>query len=115
MQISAFLQVAPEWLITGHLTWQGNVNSMPSMIYKRINDCYNDPTENIFPKGTDAQTCLEILVKHFLGYAPIISYPGHITQWNSEVTTCILEKLEFILLTKIIGITIHHQYIIRCS
>ena len=36
--------------------------------------CYNNLTENIFPKGTDAQTCLEILVKHFLGYTPIISY-----------------------------------------
>lgn len=54
--------------------------------------CYSDPMENILPKGTDAQTCLEILVKHFLGYFPIISYPGHITQWNSEVTILILEK-----------------------
>lgn len=54
--------------------------------------CYNDPMENIFPKGTDAQICLEILIKHFLGYMPIISYPGNITQWNSEVTTLVLEK-----------------------
>ena len=54
--------------------------------------CYNNPKENIFPKGTDAQTCLEILIKHFLGYTPIISYSGHITQWNSEVTTLVLEK-----------------------
>ncbi len=54
--------------------------------------CYNDPMENIFPKGTDAQTCLEILIEHFLGYTPIISYPGHITQWNSEATTLVLEK-----------------------
>lgn len=54
--------------------------------------CYNDPMENIFPKGTDAQICLEILVKHFLGYTPIISYSGHITQWNSEVTALVLEK-----------------------
>ena len=54
--------------------------------------CYNDPMENIFPKGTDAQTCLEILIKHFLGYTPIISYPGHITQWNSEATALILKK-----------------------
>ena len=45
LQISAFLQVAPEWLITGHLTWYGNENSMPSMIYKRISNCYNDPTD----------------------------------------------------------------------
>ena len=54
--------------------------------------CYNNPMENIFPKGTDAQTCLEILVKHFLGYSPILSYSGHITQWNSEATALILEK-----------------------
>ena len=54
--------------------------------------CYNDPMENIFPRGTDAQTCLEILVKHFLGYTPIISYPGHTTQWNSEATALILKK-----------------------
>ena len=54
--------------------------------------CYNDPMENIFPKGTDAQTCLKILVEHFLGYMPIISYSGHITQWNSEATTLVLEK-----------------------
>ena len=54
--------------------------------------CYNDPMENIFPKGTDAQICLEILIKHFLGYTPIISYPGHITQWNSEVTALVLKK-----------------------
>ena len=54
--------------------------------------CYNDHVKNIFPKGTDAQICLEILAKHFLGYSPVISYPGHITQWNSEVTTLILEK-----------------------
>ena len=46
LQISAFLQVAPEWLITGHLTWHGNGNSLPSMIYKRISDCYNDPTDS---------------------------------------------------------------------
>ena len=54
--------------------------------------CYNAPTENIFPKGTDAQTCLEILVKHFLGYTPVISYPGNTAQWNSEATTLVLEK-----------------------
>jgi len=54
--------------------------------------CYNDPMENIFPKGTDAQVCLEILIKHFLGYTPIISYPGHITQWNSEATALVLKK-----------------------
>ena len=54
--------------------------------------CYNNPAENIFPKGTDAQTCLEILVKHFLGYSPIISYSGNITKWNSEATTLVLEK-----------------------
>lgn len=46
LQISAFLQVQPEWLITGHITWRSNSNSMPSMIYKRINDCYNDPTDS---------------------------------------------------------------------
>lgn len=54
--------------------------------------CYNNPMENIFPKGTNAQTCLEILIKHFLGYTPIISYPGHITQWNSEATALVLKK-----------------------
>lgn len=54
--------------------------------------CYNDPMKNIFPQGTDAQICLEILIKHFLGYTPIIQYPGHITQWNSEATTLVLQK-----------------------
>ena len=45
LQISAFLQVEPEWLITGHLSWHGNADSMPSMIYKRIHDCYKDSSD----------------------------------------------------------------------
>lgn len=46
LQISRFLQVEPEWLITGYLPWNGNENSRPSMIYKRINDCYSDPKDS---------------------------------------------------------------------
>lgn len=54
--------------------------------------CYNDPMKNIFPKGTDAQLCLNILVEHFLGYTPILNYSGSTAQWNSEVTALILEQ-----------------------
>ena len=48
------------------------------------------PKNEMLPNGTDAQTCLKILVEHFLGNY-IIMYPGSTKQWNTEATFKILE------------------------
>ena len=52
---------------------------------------YNSPDE-LLPRGTDAQTCLNILAEHFLGYTRIDGYPASQNQWNSEVTYEILRR-----------------------
>ena len=54
---------------------------------------YNSPDE-LLPRGTDAQTCLNILAEHFLGHTRIDGYPASQNQWNSEVTYEILRKYQ---------------------
>lgn len=53
-----------------------------------------DSPEEMLPKGTDAQTCLNILADHFLEHENTIiqGYPASVSQWNSEVTHEILRK-----------------------
>ena len=48
--------------------------------------------DEMFPNGTNAQEGLEILVKHFLGYTPIVNYSCGATQWNSEAIGDVLRK-----------------------
>lgn len=48
--------------------------------------------DELFPDGTDAQEGLGILIKHFLGYVPIVDYSCGATQWNSEAIAEVLEK-----------------------
>ena len=64
------------------------------MDYKEFAKTLFDSPEEMFPKGTDAQTCLNILADHFLGHANVIiqGYPARVSQWNSEVTHEILRK-----------------------
>ena len=62
------------------------------MNYKEFAKTLFDSEDQMFPKGTDAQTCLNILAEHFLGKGLVLNYPGHITQWNSEVTHEILRE-----------------------
>ena len=50
------------------------------------------PKDELHPHGTDAQEGLEILVKHFLGYIPIVNYSCGAKQWNSEAINAILSK-----------------------
>lgn len=52
---------------------------------------FDSPNE-MLPNGTDAQTALEIVARHFLNESLILSYPGSIEQWNSEVVYEILRK-----------------------
>lgn len=52
-----------------------------------------DSKDEMLPKGTDAETCLDILAEHFLGDERIVyGYPASASQWNSEVTYAILKK-----------------------
>ena len=57
--------------------------------YKCFENCEPDA---MLPNGTDAQEGLKILVQHFLGYLPVINYPGSTEQWNSEAIAAILLK-----------------------
>lgn len=47
----------------------------------------------MLPNGTNPQTALEILAKHFLGYTYVVDgYACSALQWNSEVVYEILRK-----------------------
>lgn len=52
----------------------------------------NDIEENIFPKGTDAQEALNILIEHFLGDDWYIVDPLGVSQVNSVAVLEILQK-----------------------
>ena len=52
----------------------------------------NDPEENIFPKGTDAQEALNILIEHFLGNDWYVVDPLGVSQVNSVAVVEILQK-----------------------
>ena len=52
----------------------------------------NDPKENLFPKGTDAQEALNILIAHFLGNDWYIVDPLSVSQVNSVAVLEILQK-----------------------
>lgn len=62
------------------------------MNYKEFAKTLFDSEDQIFPNGTDAQTCLNILAEHFLGKDLVLKYSGCITQRNSVVTHEILRK-----------------------
>lgn len=48
----------------------------------------------LLPKGTDAQTAVDILADHFLGHdnTIIMGYSATNAQWNSEVVLAILRR-----------------------
>jgi len=62
------------------------------MDYKEFAKTLFDSDDQMFPNGTDAQTCVNILAEHFLGKDLVLTYPGCGTQWNSEVVHEILRK-----------------------
>jgi len=53
-----------------------------------------DSPDQMLPKGTDAQTCLNILADHILEHENTIiqGYFASVSQWNSEVAHEILRK-----------------------
>ena len=50
---------------------------------------FDENSNELLPKGIEAQKALGILAEHFLGDY-IITYPGTQEQWNAEVTAQIL-------------------------
>lgn len=62
------------------------------MNYKEFAKTLFDSEDQMFPNGTDAQTCLNILAEHFLGKNLFLSYSGSKAQWNSEITHEILRE-----------------------
>lgn len=64
------------------------------MDHKEFAKTLFDYPDEIFPKGTDPQTAVDILAEHFLGAENLLitGYSATKAQWNSEVVHEILKR-----------------------
>ena len=64
------------------------------MTHKEFAATLFDSPDEMLPKGTKAQTAVDILADHFLGHENtiIMGYSASTAQWNSEVVHEILRR-----------------------